>query len=55
MKSSSYIVNKMDTTLLLVVLFERTVAVEFSIKTKTGWKPFREKYIIFHINALVSN
>lgn len=32
-KSSSYIVNIMYTTLLLIVLFERAVAVEFSVET----------------------
>lgn len=30
----AYIVNIMDTTLLLIVLFERAVVVEFSIQTQ---------------------
>ena len=40
-RSISYIVNIMNTTLLLVILFERAVAVEFSVETEKS-KEFKK-------------
>lgn len=52
-ESSSYIVNIMYTTLFLVVLFERAVAVEFSVETQKEEASLNystlQKHQIFHI------